>query len=119
MKGRCDACGDWVEVNKPKSTCIAAHPCLEKGEICMTDVQKMFVLLAEIRQCINDDNLMAAQRKVMAIETMLKAQPLAASLDEETPAKCPKCGESEGFPHHPFGQCSAAALVERTPGETS
>lgn len=48
----------------------------------MTDVQKMFVLLAEIRQCINDDNLMAAQRKVMAIETMLKS---AASLDEETP----------------------------------
>jgi hypothetical protein len=43
-----------------------------------TDKQKMFVILAEIRQCINDDHLMAAQRKVMAIETLLK-EPAAAS----------------------------------------
>jgi hypothetical protein len=34
---------------------------------------KLFILLAEIRQCINDDKLMAAQRKVMAIEELVRA----------------------------------------------
>jgi hypothetical protein len=36
----------------------------------------MFVLLSEIRHCINDDHLMAAQRKVLAVETILKASAL-------------------------------------------
>jgi hypothetical protein len=40
-----------------------------EGEV--TNQQKLFVLLAEIRQCINDDHLMAAQRKITAIEDLL------------------------------------------------
>ncbi len=55
----------------------------------LTAVQKMFVLLAEIRHCINDDRLMAAQRKVTAVETILKgvtaqalAQPVASVAKE-------------------------------------
>lgn len=45
----------------------------------MNEIQKIFVLLSEIRQCINDDRLMAAQRKVMAIETILRQYPNADS----------------------------------------
>lgn len=28
---KCEGCGEWVQPNKPDSTCIAAHPCLERG----------------------------------------------------------------------------------------
>ncbi len=37
-----------------------------------SDKEKILVLLSEIRQCINDDRLMAAQRKIMAIESILQ-----------------------------------------------
>ncbi len=37
--------------------------------------QQVFVLLAEIRQCINDDRRMAAQRKIIAIESLVKEFP--------------------------------------------
>lgn len=28
--GRCDGCGEWVEIGKPDSTCIVANQCLER-----------------------------------------------------------------------------------------
>lgn len=37
----------------------------------MTVEEKIHVLVAEIRQCINDDNLMAAHRKLDAIDSEL------------------------------------------------
>ncbi len=58
-----------------------------------TDREKIFVLLAEIRQCINDDHLMAAQRKVMAIEAVMQQgewadlRARAISLMEVTPPR--------------------------------
>ena len=54
---------------------------------------KIFVLLSEIRQCINDDHLMAAQRKVQAIETFLQ-RARTHGADE----KCSRCGET--YPNH-------------------
>ncbi len=45
----------------------------------LSDAAKMFVLLSEIRHCINDDNLMAAQRKIVSVETILKSSAEAAA----------------------------------------
>lgn len=50
----------------------------------MNNLQKMFTLLAEIRHCINDDRLMEAQRKVMAIEDILKSR--------RSRVRCDVCG---------------------------
>jgi len=46
----------------------------------LSTTQKIFVLLSEIRHCINDDRLMEAQRKVFAIEALVKelAPPASA-----------------------------------------
>jgi hypothetical protein len=55
--------------------------CRAGGEV--TNQQKLFVLLAEIRQCINDNHLMAAQRKILAIEDLLREPPTAVPLDED------------------------------------
>jgi hypothetical protein len=38
----------------------------------LSDQQKIFVLLAEIRRCINDDKLMPAQRKILALEEIVR-----------------------------------------------
>ncbi len=67
---RCVQCGNrfhepWV------ASSVDAYP--RPGEL--TAVRKMFVLLSEIRRCINDDKLMAAQQKVLAIETIVKGVP--------------------------------------------
>lgn len=42
----------------------------------MTDTEKIYVLLAETRRCINNDQLIAAERKITAIENLLNVSAL-------------------------------------------
>lgn len=67
-KYRCMQCDH--RFNKPFVAASVYADALHGGP---TDVQMIFVLLAEIRRCINDDNLIAAQNKILAVETIFKA----------------------------------------------
>jgi hypothetical protein len=126
LKVQCPSCGmRWTEGETAPASELAAIA-YAKGQLdererqgepapapvdVLSEGQKMFVLLSEIRQCINDDHLVAAQRKVLAVEAMLKEEPRCTAVSPDG-APCMKRQGHEAHTAHngeAWSPCLAAA----------